>query len=232
MNPHEIPPLRLVGSLCLEELRKPDQRIDSVPDSLHLPLIAGEALTEKSIGDGCEAPPVFLHQSHQPDWSLLSDVPHTLPDPLAFLKELEELNPPDLDDLSRERNNGLGLQGDPGEAAHQSILVTRGQPATAPAEGGATGTNHVIAAVPFLPGSLTAGAGPDLDLSLQAGVVPHHPAEGVEGVDVPAGGGVVVGETTDSTECEATDTGNTPGHTWCSGHAATPGPGTLVNPRV
>ena len=136
-----------------------------------------------------------------------------------------------MDDLSRERNNDLGLQWDLGEAAHQTS-VERGWPATAPAEAGPTGTVHVITAVQFLPGSRTAGAGPDLDLSLQAGVLPHHPGEGVEGVDVPAGGGVVVGETTGSTESEATDTRNTTDHTTCSDQAATGGPGTLVNPGV
>ena len=118
VNPHDIPPVRLGWFLCLEELGKPDERIDSVLDSLHLPLTADQGLAEKSIGDGGEGSLVVLHQSHQPVRSLLSDVPQTPPDLLTFLKQLEELNPPDMDDLSRERYNGLGLQRDPVEAAH------------------------------------------------------------------------------------------------------------------
>lgn len=137
VNPHEIPPVLPAGSLCLEELRKPDERVDSVLDSLHLP----------PVGNGCEGSLVFLHQSHQPDRTLLVDLPQTLPDGLTFLEELEQLDPPDVNDLGGERNNGLGLQRDPGDAAHQAIPVLRGWPTTAPAEGEATGTTHVITAM-------------------------------------------------------------------------------------
>ena len=61
MNPHEIPPVRLVWFLSLEEVGKPDQRIDPVLDSLHLPLVADQGLTEKSIGYDGEGSLVFLH---------------------------------------------------------------------------------------------------------------------------------------------------------------------------
>ena len=192
MNSDKIPPVLLPGFLCLEKPRKPEERVDSVLDSLYLPPVAHQGLTEKAIGDRCEASLVLLHQLHHPGWTVLLDVPQALPHSSALLEEPEELNPPDMDDLSRERQDGPGLQRDPGEAAHQSIAVTGARSPTAPAEAAAAGTPHVVAAVQFLPGLSTAGTGPDLDLSLQAGVLPHHPAVVVEGVDVCAGGGLVV----------------------------------------
>ena len=184
VNSHQNPPVLLTGFLCLEEVRKPEQRVDSVLESLFPPPVSHYCLTEETVGDGCEASLVFLHHLHQPGRSLLFDVSQTLSDGLTFLKQLEQLDPPDMDDLCRERQDGLGLQWDPGEATHQPVPVIGGWAATAPAEPATAGTTHVVAAVKFLPGLPTAGAGPDLDLGLQAGLLPHHPAVVVEGVDV------------------------------------------------
>ena len=49
VNPHQNPPVLLVRFLCLEELRKPDERTDSVLDSLYLPPVPQQSFADMVV---------------------------------------------------------------------------------------------------------------------------------------------------------------------------------------